>query len=52
VTEEEIGHTIIGAAIKFHSAVVAGLLESAYETCLLYALEKRKLPVLIGESDA
>jgi GxxExxY protein len=45
VAEEEIGHTIIGAAIKVHSAVGPGLLESAYETCLLYELEKQKLPV-------
>jgi GxxExxY protein len=45
VTEEEIGHTIIGAAIKVHSAVGPGLLESAYETCLLYELEKQNLPV-------
>ena len=41
MTEEEIGHTIIGAAIKVHSAVGPGLLESAYETCLLYELEKQ-----------
>ena len=45
MTEEEIGHTIIGAAIKVHSAVGPGLLESAYETCLLYELEKQNLPV-------
>jgi GxxExxY protein len=45
VTEEEIGHSIIGAAIKVHSAVGPGLLESAYETCLLYELEKQNLPV-------
>jgi GxxExxY protein len=45
VTEEEIGHSIIGAAIKVHSVVGPGLLESAYETCLLYELEKQKLPV-------
>jgi GxxExxY protein len=44
VTEEEIGHSIIGAAIKVHSVVGPGLLESAYETCLLYELEKH-LPV-------
>jgi hypothetical protein len=30
VTEEEIGHLIIGAAIKVHSIVGPGLLESAY----------------------
>jgi GxxExxY protein len=45
VAEEDIGHTIIGAAIKVHSAVGPGLLESAYETCLLYELEKQKLTV-------
>ena len=45
MTEEKIGHTIIGAGIKVHSAVGPGLLESAYETCLLYELEKQKLPV-------
>jgi GxxExxY protein len=43
VTEEEIGRTIIGAAIKVHSILGPGLLESAYETCLLYELEKRNL---------
>src|SRR6266436_10301940 len=45
VTDEEIGHAIIGAAIKVHSVVGPGLLESAYETCLLYELEKQNLPV-------
>ena len=45
MTEEEIGHSIIGAAIKVHSVVGPGLLESAYETCLLYELEKLHLPV-------
>ena len=44
MTEEEIGHSIIGAAIKVHSVVGPGLLESAYETCLLYELEKQHLP--------
>jgi GxxExxY protein len=45
VTEEEIGHAIIGGAIKVHSVVGPGLLESAYETCLIYELEKQNLPV-------
>jgi GxxExxY protein len=45
VTEEEIGHAIIGAAIKVHSAVGPGLLESAYETCLIYELETRQIGV-------
>jgi GxxExxY protein len=41
--ENEIGGAIIGAAIKIHSAVGPGLLESAYEACLRYELEKREL---------
>lgn len=44
MTEEQIGHTLIGAALKVHSAVGPGLLESAYEACLLYELEKQGLP--------
>ena len=46
MTEEEIGHAIIGAAIKVHSALGPGLLESAYELCLVYELEKLCLPVV------
>jgi GxxExxY protein len=40
---EQIGHAVIGAAIKVHSIVGPGLLESAYETCLLYELEKQRV---------
>jgi GxxExxY protein len=43
MTEEEIGHAIIGSAMKVHSAVGPGLLESAYEICLGYELEKQQL---------
>jgi GxxExxY protein len=45
MTEEEIGHAIIGAAMKVHSAVGPGLLESAYEMCLVYELEKQRISV-------
>ena len=45
MTEEQIGHSVIGAALKVHSAVGPGLLESAYEICLVYELEIRNLPV-------
>lgn len=44
MTENEIGDAIIGAAMKVHSAVGPGLLESAYETCLVYELEKQRVP--------
>jgi len=43
--EEDIGRAVIGAAIKVHSAVGPGLLESAYEACLVYELEKCRLHV-------
>jgi GxxExxY protein len=45
VTENDIGTIIIGAAIKIHSAVGPGLLESAYEACLVYELTKQGLRV-------
>ena len=46
MSEEEIGHAIIGAAIKVHSVLGPGLLESAYEACLVYELEKLRLRTL------
>ena len=45
MTEEDIGHAVIGAAMRVHSAVGPGLLESAYETCLVYELEKHRIGV-------
>jgi GxxExxY protein len=36
---------IIGAAIEIHRALGPDLLESAYETCLIYELRLRKLKV-------
>jgi GxxExxY protein len=43
MTEEDIGRAVIAAAMKVHSAVGPGLLESAYETCLTYELEKHRI---------
>jgi len=43
MTDEEIGHFLIGAAMRVHSIVGPGLLESAYETCLIYELEKLRV---------
>ncbi len=41
----DIGEIIIGAAMKVHTALGPGLLESAYEACLAYELEKLSLDV-------
>ena len=40
MTHEEITQQIIGAAIKIHRRLGPGLLESAYEECLAYELER------------
>ena len=45
MTENDIGDSIIASAMKVHTALGPGLLENAYETCLLYELEKLGLPV-------
>jgi GxxExxY protein len=45
MTEEQVGHALIGAAIKVHSVLGPGLLESTYEVCLVYELEKLGLRV-------
>jgi GxxExxY protein len=47
-TEKEGGSLsgkIIGAAIDIHRALAPGLLESAYEACLIYELRLRRLKV-------
>ncbi len=41
----KITETIIGCAIKVHSALGPGLLESAYQQCLFYELKKSGLKV-------
>lgn len=45
IVENEISQLIIGCAIKVHSALGPGLLESAYEECLYYELTKEGLKV-------
>ena len=49
MTEEEeldkITHTIIGAAIDVHRALGPGLLESAYEACMVFELVDRGMSV-------
>lgn len=43
--EERVGKQIIAEAMRVHSALGCGLLESAYEVCLAYELEKNGLDV-------
>jgi len=45
IIENEISQIIIGCAIKVHTALGPGLLESAYEECLYYELIKEGLKV-------
>jgi GxxExxY protein len=42
--ESDIGDVLIGAAIRIHSALGPGLLESAYEACLAYELTRSGIP--------
>lgn len=43
--QNKITGEIIDAAMKVHSFLGPGLLESAYEACLVYELKKRNLNV-------
>jgi GxxExxY protein len=45
IRTEEITKMILDAAFKVHSALGPGLLESVYETCLVYELKSRGLKV-------
>lgn len=45
MTQIDITSPIIGAAIKVHRQLGPGLLESAYEACLAYEIEKSGLHV-------
>lgn len=45
MTENEISNIIIGCAINVHKQLGPGLLESAYQECLLYELQQAGLQV-------
>ena len=45
LTVNEVTEQIIGAAIEVHRALGPGLLESAYEACLVHELAERALSV-------
>jgi GxxExxY protein len=44
LTDNELTHAIIGAAIEVHRALGPGLLESAYEECLAHELALHAIP--------
>lgn len=46
MTENEIGKIVVDAAVKVHSALGPGLLESVYEAVLAKELERRGLSVV------
>ena len=45
MTENELSHLVVGCAMRVHSALGPGLLESAYEACLHFELIKSGLHV-------
>jgi len=45
MVDNELTHKVIGCAMKVHSALGPGLLESAYEECLAYELSKSGIMV-------
>lgn len=45
VTENEISKIVFDCALKLHKSLGPGLLESAYEECLVYELKKHDLNV-------
>lgn len=50
MTENELSNKIIGCAIKVHSALGPGLLESAYQECLYYSLQQEGFDVVRQKS--
>ena len=45
MTENELSEKVIACALKVHSALGPGLLESAYEECLYYEITKLNIKV-------
>ena len=45
MSENELSHLVVGCAMRVHSALGPGLLESAYEACLQFELIKSGLKV-------
>ena len=50
MTDNQLTHEIIGAAIEVHRVLGPGLLESAYEECLARELSLRSIKYEIGRA--
>lgn len=46
MTLDELGKQIVDAAFEVHKALGPGLLESAYEACMMHELRLRNIPVV------
>lgn len=46
MTLDELGKQIVDAAFEVHKALGPGLLESAYEACMIHELRLRNIPVV------
>jgi len=46
--ENELSSFAVNAALKVHTALGPGLLESAYEACLVHELRKSRLSVVLS----
>jgi GxxExxY protein len=44
LVDDATATAIVESALRVHTALGPGLLESAYEACLIYELEKRNIP--------
>lgn len=42
MTDDELGTALVGCAMKVHSVLGPGLLESVYEACLMHELGKKE----------
>lgn len=45
VTEDDIGRVLVDSAVRVHKALGPGLLESAYEACMVHVLKQHGLQV-------